>query len=195
MFILASGCYGQCPFGDFLSGKNELTMTINLPHETKMILHRVKRQGGGGIIPFRPLFVYRQQQKEMQEKWKEIEERKRLQKEHLLQYQQYQQYYEATKPSIPTIPLPIKPQQSYQSLPTAQYNPNYNPTTHDNSNYYPATATYSKPSHYPSYHYISNYYYPTTDYNSYSSYSYPSNYYSDTSSDYYLSDYYDGYES
>lgn len=189
MIILASGCYGQYAFvDDFLSGKNELT--INLPHKTKTNLHRVKRQGGGGIIPFRPLFVYRQQQKEMQEKWKEIEEKKRLQKEHLLQYQQYQQYQEAIRPSIP---IPVKPQQPYQSHSTAQYNaPNYNPTTHYNSNYYP--ATYYNPSYYPTYHHSSNYYYPTTDYNSYSSHSYPSKYYSDSSSDYYLSDYYDGYD-
>ncbi|KAJ6638516.1 hypothetical protein Bhyg_11252 [Pseudolycoriella hygida] len=118
-----------------------LSKMLGLPHGTEndIILHREKRQGGGGIIPFRPLFVYRQQQKEQQERWKQ-EEAKKKQKQ---QFLEYQQNLEA-----------IKQSQRYQSRPVAQYNSYSYPTTQYSSYYnYPSSyyASYSYPSYYEQY--------------------------------------------
>lgn len=55
---------------------------------TKTVNHRIKRDSG--IIPFRPLFVYRQQQKEKQAKWK-LQEAQKLHQQ-LLQQQLLQQH-------------------------------------------------------------------------------------------------------
>ncbi len=90
---------------------------LSLDPVTKLLI-RQKRQGGGGIIPFRPLFVYRQQQREQQEKWKEIEARKKL-KQQWVQYQQYedsikqnQQFYRPSTASI-SYSKPISQFSSY----------------------------------------------------------------------------------
>lgn len=167
-----------CCYGSFVSGGRpgenafSLDSIISLPYETDKLLHREKRQGGGGIIPFRPLFVYRQQQREQQEKWKEIEARKKL-KQQLVQYDQYQDTVKQQQQLFQSPPDTVKQQQQlYQKpLPTR-----YTPTTQ-----------YSSYNNYPS--------------SQYSSYSYPSYYaqyvkdlaYQKELSNYYQ-DYYDGYE-
>ncbi|XP_037046965.1 uncharacterized protein LOC119081832 [Bradysia coprophila] len=98
--------------------------------ETKTVNHRIKRDGG--IIAFRPLFVYRQQQKEKQAKWK-LEEEQKLQKQ-LQQYllaQNHQNsivdYYSKYPVNAgkvdtyrPTYPYPAYP--SYQPISTYQSN-------------------------------------------------------------------------
>lgn len=111
----------------------------NSPHETTSFIHRDKRQGGGGIIPFRPLFVYRQQQREMQEKWKEIEARKKLRHEQELQYQQYQAYLDTIR----------SPQQSYQSHPPTLVSSNHG--AQHSSFHYPTKEYISYPPSYPTY--------------------------------------------
>lgn len=121
IFVIARGCCGQYSTGNFEPDQNIIS-TITLPHGAKTILSRAKRGGGGGgFIPFRPLFIYRQQQKKKQEKWKEIEARKKVEQDHLLQYQQYQGAIHAP------IELP-----SYH--PTSRYSSIY-PST-DYSSYY-----------------------------------------------------------
>lgn len=140
---------------------------LSPPNVFKHLLHREKRQGGGGIIPFRPLFVYRQQQKEQQEKWKEIEARKKVQQQ-LLQYQQYEtikqnQQYKQNRPSPTTY-------STYSEQPT-QYSA-YNYPSSQYVSYYP--------SNYPRYEYetdpvyqkqpSSNYYQDYYDGYEYSSY-------------------------
>lgn len=172
VLILVSYCYGQSSTSD-ASSDNALNVQswATLPHETEKLLHRQKRQGGGGIIPFRPLFVYRQQQREMQEKWKEIEERKKLRQQQL-QYQQYEQYQESIKPQQPVYRPITQYEQYHENIKPQQ--PPYRPTTHYSSYNYPSTRykTYTYPSYY------SRDKYPTYQ-------SYPS---------YYDSEYYDGYE-
>lgn len=161
-----------CCCGPFVSGDRSsdsafsLVAHVTLPHETETLLHRDKRQGGGGIIPFRPLFVYRQQQREQQEKWREIEAKKKLKQQSLVQYEQYQDTVNKHQ------------QQLYQSRPPTQHSSYSNPVTSSYSYY-----------NYPSVQY-SSYGYPSY----YGRYGDDSTYQNLPSSSNYYQDYYDGYE-
>ncbi|XP_037027560.1 uncharacterized protein LOC119068177 [Bradysia coprophila] len=122
------------------SGDNVIDQTISLPFDmTTNSLNRVKRQGGGGFIPFRPLFVYRQQQRERQERWKEIEAKKKLKE----QYQQYEdsikqsQLYSSHRPSTTGISYsgPATTQYtSYNKYPYTRY-PSYSPSYYNQYQY------------------------------------------------------------
>lgn len=89
--------------------------------------HRVKRDGGA--IPFRPLFVYRQQQKEKQAKWK-------LEAEQKLAKQQYDLQNFQNSIAVYSKP-PLNPTKSYydyrpvfttyQITPQYQASPVYQP--------------------------------------------------------------------
>lgn len=136
-------CYGLLAVVH-VSGEN----VIHINSEANHLLNRVKRQGGGGFIPFRPLFVYRQQQRERQERWKEIEAKKKLRE----QYEQYEaaikenQLYSSHRPAAPVIPYkrPAIPQYSSYSNYYYPYNryTSYSPTYYSQyeqdpySNYY-----------------------------------------------------------
>lgn len=118
--------------------------------------HRVKRDSG--IIAFRPLFVYRAQQKEKQARWKLIEAQKLVQQQQL-QNHQYSIDYHSTHPSNPTKSEydyklhPVQPNYQtmpwpYQNYPFYQLNQKYQDQpsnsyeVYPNSNSYP-TLTYS----------------------------------------------------
>lgn len=96
---------------------------LNQPsNDAETLHHRFKRGGGGGLIPFRPLFVYRQQQKEKQAKWK-LEEAQKLAQSQL--QNQHNSIIDYTKFSSNPFrldyayrPVPVYP--SYQVDPTYQ---------------------------------------------------------------------------
>lgn len=156
------------------SDENTLTVEprISLPHDadgTNQPVNREKRQGGGGFIPFRPLFVYRQQQREMQERWKEIEARKKLREQQQLYPQTIQspQFYQSNNSPRPpssstssiTYNYPTAYQQSYQPSPysaysayLASYYKKYYPSWYY-STYYPSYSSSYYPSYYDGYDY------------------------------------------
>lgn len=98
--------------------------------KTKTFNHRIKRDGG--VIPFRPLFVYRQQQKEKQAKWK-LQEAQKLQHQ-LLQQQILQQHFQSQAHQNSIVDYYAKyPLNSakvdYTNRPTYPVYPNYQTTS------------------------------------------------------------------
>lgn len=105
-------------------------------NEAEIVNHRVKR--GGQAIPFRPLFVYRQQQKEKQARWKLLEAQKQLKLQNLQNtvggYSKNLLY--PIKEDFAYRPVPVYP--SYQATSPYQTNPTYQ--LYKNYEYYPVNS-------------------------------------------------------
>lgn len=145
LFILCC-CCGPFVVIESACGEKLLDVHPYNAHETSELLKRDKRQGGGGIIPFRPLFVYRQQQREMQERWKEIEARKKLRQQSI-----YYQSYPQTSYRRPSTTSSIEykyPSTRYSShnYPSLEYE-NYYPS------YYGSYGRYDQDRNYYPYYY------------------------------------------
>lgn len=127
-----------------------------LRHLSNQIFNlRSKRDGG--TIPFRPLFVYRQQQKEKQARWKLLEAQKLLKQEQLNRQSETsnQQNYVSSHSELSLKPLKLN--YSYREVPAYSI---YQTTAHQrNPTYqqyfqnYPVNTFET----YPTYNYYTNF--------------------------------------